>query len=37
LALNAGRGVVGLFEGILIASVVSISVLSLRFHLLSRA
>jgi multidrug resistance protein, MATE family len=37
LALNAGRGVVGLFEGILIASVVSVSVLSLRFHLLSRA
>jgi multidrug resistance protein, MATE family len=37
LALNAGRGVVGLFEGILIASVVSITVLSLRFHLLSRA
>jgi MATE family multidrug resistance protein len=36
LALSAGRGVVGLFEGILIASVVSISVLSLRFHLLSR-
>jgi MATE family multidrug resistance protein len=37
LALSAGRGVVGLFEGILIASMVSISVLSLRFHLLSRA
>ena len=36
LALSAGRGVVGLFEGILIASLVSISVLSLRFHLLSR-
>ncbi|EWY36824.1 multidrug transporter [Skermanella stibiiresistens SB22] len=37
LALWADRGVGGLLEGILIASVVSVAVLSTRFHLLSRA
>ena len=37
LALWAGRGVTGLLEGILIASVFSVAVLSIRFHLLSRA
>jgi MATE family multidrug resistance protein len=37
LALWLDRGVLGLFEGILIASIVSITVLSVRFHVLSRA
>lgn len=36
LALPLGRGVLGLFEGILIASIVSVILLSLRFHHLSR-
>ncbi|MGQ9370392.1 MATE family efflux transporter [Azospirillum sp. ST 5-10] len=36
LAFGLGRGERGLFEGILIASVVSVSVLSCRFALLSR-
>ncbi|UEM23488.1 MATE family efflux transporter [Skermanella mucosa] len=37
LTLWAGRGVAGLLEGILIASIFSVTVLSVRFHLLSRA
>ncbi|WP_281262033.1 MATE family efflux transporter [Azospirillum thermophilum] len=36
LSLGLGRGERGLFEGILIASVVSVTVLSLRFAMLSR-
>jgi MATE family multidrug resistance protein len=34
--LYLGRGVLGLFEGVLIASIVSVTVLSVRFHILSR-
>ena len=36
LALHLGHGVLGLYEGILVASIVSVSVLSVRFHILSR-
>jgi len=36
LAIPLGRGVLGLFEGILIASIVSVAILSARFHWLAR-
>lgn len=36
LAFPAGRGALGLFEGTLIASVVSVALLAFRFHWLSR-
>ncbi|MDE1146313.1 MAG: MATE family efflux transporter [Azospirillaceae bacterium] len=35
-AFHLGHGVLGLFQGILVASIVAVSVLMVRFHLLSR-
>ncbi|MBT3915470.1 MAG: MATE family efflux transporter [Rhodospirillaceae bacterium] len=37
LALPAGRGAIGLFEAILIASIVSVTLASIRFRIISRA